>query len=107
MKTIWGRDEQFIEKYLKETPGYYTSGDAGIMDENGYLSILTRTDDVINTAAHRISTGRLEEVINDHPLVVESAVVGFNDDLKGECPLAFVMLRKEKDLSTMSDEEKT
>lgn len=106
MTSIWNNEEAFIEKYLTETPGWYTSGDAGYFDENGYLSIMTRTDDVINTAAHRISTGRLEEVINNHPLCVESAVVGFNDELKGECPLAFVMLRKEKDLATMSEQEK-
>jgi propionyl-CoA synthetase len=105
MKSIWNRDEAFVEKYLTETPGYYTSGDAGIIDENGYVSIMTRTDDVINTAAHRISTGRLEEVINEHPLCVESAVVGFNDELKGECPLAFVMLRKKKDITKMAKKE--
>jgi len=106
MLSIWKRDDAFIEKYLEETPGYYTSGDSGVMDENGYLSIMARVDDVINMAAHRISTGRLEEVVNDHPLVVESAVVGFYDDLKGECPLAFVMLRKEMDINTMTEDEK-
>jgi len=64
---------------LVETPGYYTTGDAGVIDERGYIQIMTRVDDVINTAGHRISTGRLEEVVNEHELVVESAVVGFND----------------------------
>ena len=64
---------------MVETPGYYTTGDAGVIDERGYIQIMTRVDDVINTAGHRISTGRLEEVVNEHELVVESAVVGFND----------------------------
>jgi propionyl-CoA synthetase len=76
-----------------ETPGYYTTGDAGVIDSKGYLSIMTRIDDVINTAGHRISTGRLEEVVNEHSLVVESAVIGWEDPIKGECPLAFVVLK--------------
>ena len=93
MLTLWGNDKAFIEKYLSESPGYYTTGDAGIVDERGYVHIMTRVDDVINTAGHRISTGRLEEVVNDHSDVVESAVVGFNDPIRGECPLAFVILK--------------
>jgi len=105
MLSIWGSEERFIEKYLEETPGYYTSGDAGIINEYGYLSIMARTDDVINTAAHRISTGRLEEVINDDERCVESAVVGFYDDIKGECPLAFVTLRNEYSMDKLSEEE--
>jgi propionyl-CoA synthetase len=95
MLTLWGNDEAFIEKYLAETPGYYTTGDAGVFDEHGYLHIMTRVDDVINTCGHRISTGRLEEVINDHDQVVESAVVGYNEPLRGEMPLAYVVLRGE------------
>merc|ERR1711908_66522 len=90
-----GNDDAFIEKYLAETPGYYTSGDAGIFDENGYFHIMTRTDDVINTAGHRISTGRLEEAVNDHEDVIESAVIGFNDPLKGEVPVAFCVVRSD------------
>ena len=93
MLTLWGNDQAFIDKYLTETPGYYTTGDAGIKDENGYMHIMTRMDDVINTCGHRISTGRLEEVINEHDSVVESAVIGFNEEVRGECPLAFVILR--------------
>ena len=93
MLTLWGNDEAFIKKYLSESPGYYTTGDAGVIDERGYLHIMTRVDDVINTAGHRISTGRLEEVVNEHPSVVESAVVGYNDSIRGECPLAFVILK--------------
>ena len=93
MTSLWGNDQAFIDKYLIETPGYYTTGDAGIKDDKGYVHIMTRVDDVINTAGHRISTGRLEEVINEHNMVVESAVVAFNDEIRGECPLAFVVLR--------------
>jgi len=93
MLTLWGNDQAFIDKYLAETPGYYTTGDAGFKDANGYLHIMTRMDDVINTCGHRISTGRLEEVINDHESVVESAVIGFNEEIRGECPLAFVILK--------------
>jgi len=93
MLTLWGNDTVFIKKYLSDTPGYYTTGDAGIIDERGYIHIMTRMDDVINTAGHRISTGRLEEVVNEHDQVVESAVVGYNHAVRGECPLAFVTLR--------------
>lgn len=93
MLTLWGNDAVFIKKYLSDTPGYYTTGDAGIIDERGYIHIMTRMDDVINTAGHRISTGRLEEVVNEHDQVVESAVVGYNHAVRGECPLAFVTLR--------------
>ncbi len=98
MLTLWGNEQAFIEKYLTETPGYYTTGDAGMLDEHGYLHIMTRMDDVINTCGHRLSTGRLEEVINDHPNVVESAVVGHVDEIRGECPLAFVILKGNSDL---------
>jgi len=93
MLTLWGNDQAFIDKYLADTPGYYTTGDAGIKDANGYLHIMTRMDDVINTCGHRISTGRLEEVVNEHDSVVESAVIGYNEEIRGECPLAFVILK--------------
>lgn len=93
MLTLWGNDKAFVEKYLSATPGYYTTGDAGVKDARGYLHIMTRVDDVINTAGHRISTGRLEEVLNYHEKVVESAVVGYNHAVRGECPLAFVILK--------------
>ena len=93
MLTLWGNDKAFIEKYLADTPGYYTTGDAGMIDSKGYLHIMTRMDDVINTAGHRISTGRLEEVVNEHDCVVESAVIGFNHTIRGEVPLAFVILK--------------
>lgn len=78
---------------MLDTPGFYTTGDAGVIDEKGYLHIMTRIDDVINTCGHRISTGRLEEVINSHEEVVESAVLGYNEEIRGETPLAFVVLK--------------
>lgn len=102
MLSLWGNTQAFIDKYLVETPGYYTTGDAGVKDKNGYVHIMTRMDDVINTAGHRISTGRLEEVINDHTSVVESAVVGFVDPVRGECPLTFAVL-KGKGTKEMND----
>ena len=105
MLTLWGNDEAFIKKYLSESPGYYTTGDAGIVDEKGYVHIMTRVDDVINTAGHRISTGRLEEVVNGHSSVAESAVVGYNDPIRGECPLAYVTLR-ESGASSKSEEDR-
>jgi propionyl-CoA synthetase len=104
MLTLWGNDQAFIQKYLSDTPGYYTTGDAGLLDERGYLHIMTRVDDVINTAGHRLSTGRLEEVINEHPSVVESAVVGHFDEIRGDCPVAFVIL-KGKDGSALPDDK--
>jgi len=106
MLTLWGNDKAFIDKYLAETPGYYTTGDAGMIDEHGYLHIMTRVDDVINTAGHRISTGRLEEVVNEHDSVVESAVVGYNHYVRGECPLAFVILKGSGGYEALSQEER-
>lgn len=106
MLTLWGNDQAFIDKYLAETPGYYTTGDAGMIDSKGYLHIMTRMDDVINTAGHRLSTGRLEEVINEHPSVVESAVIGFDHPIRGESPLAFVILRGTQGCESLSPEER-
>lgn len=99
MSTLWGNDEAFVQKYLSDTPGYYTTGDAGLIDEHGYLHIMTRVDDVINTAGHRLSTGRLEEVVNEHDMIVESAVVGYYDDIRGDCPVAFVILKGNSDIT--------
>ena len=92
MLTLWWNNYAFIEKYLTETPGYYSTGDAGFLDENGYLHVMTWTDDVINCAGHRLSCGWIEEVVNSHPLVVESAVIGLFDDLKTEIPFVFLIL---------------
>lgn len=91
MLTLWGNDDAFVKKYFSDSPGYYTTGDAGYFDENHYLHIMTRVDDVINTAGHRLSTGRFEEVINEHELIVESAVVGVWDEIRGDQPFALVI----------------
>jgi propionyl-CoA synthetase len=91
--TLWNADERFISSYFKEFPGYYKTGDAGFMDEDGYLYVMTRTDDVINVAGHRLSTGGMEEVLASHRDVAECAVIGVNDDLKGQVPLGFLVLK--------------
>lgn len=106
MLTLWGNDQAFIDKYLAETPGFYTTGDAGMIDDKGYLHIMTRVDDVINTAGHRLSTGRLEEVVNEHDQVVESAVIGFDHSIRGETPLAFVILKGSKGFEALTEKER-
>jgi len=90
--TLWNADERFKEAYLEEFPGYYKTADAGIMDEDGYLFIMARTDDIINVAGHRLSTGGMEEVIASHPDVAECAVIGIADKLKGQLPAGFLIL---------------
>ena len=92
LSTIWGADQTFVDKYLTTFNGYYESGDAGYCDEDGYLYIMARTDDVINVAGHRLSTGQLEEVLADHPDVAECAVIGVADSLKGQLPLGLICL---------------
>jgi len=93
LPTIWKSFERFQENYLEVIPGYYLSGDGGYFDEDGYLFIMGRIDDVINTAGHRMSTGRMEEVVASHSFVAECAVVGVNDNVKGQIPIAFVILK--------------
>lgn len=93
LPTLWGDDERYIEGYLTAFPGAYTTGDGGFMDEDGYLFVMGRTDDVINVAGHRLSTGSMEAVVATHPLVAECAVIGVQDALKGQVPRAFVVLR--------------
>lgn len=90
---IWGSKERFISSYLAAFPGYYASGDAGHFDEDGYLFVMGRTDDVINVAGHRLSTGSLEEVLTMHPAVAECAVIGVHDELKGQRASGFVTLK--------------
>ncbi|MDB3880268.1 propionyl-CoA synthetase [Alphaproteobacteria bacterium] len=92
LATIWGADEAYVEKYFTCFPGYYETGDAGYCDEDGYLYIMARTDDVINVAGHRLSTGQLEEVLADHPDIAECAVIGVADQLKGQLPLGLICL---------------
>ncbi|MFB2593229.1 propionyl-CoA synthetase [Paracoccus sp. p4-l81] len=94
LPTLWGAEERFRKSYLTHFPGYYETGDAGYMDEDGYLYIMARTDDVINVAGHRLSTGAMEEVLASHPDVAECAVIGVADALKGQSPLGFVCLKK-------------
>ncbi|PHP26492.1 AMP-binding protein [Limimaricola cinnabarinus] len=91
---IWGDEDRFRRSYLSAYPGYYASGDAGMIDEDGYVSILARTDDVINVAGHRLSTGGMEEVLADHPDVAECAVIGVSDPLKGQLPMGFLCLNR-------------
>jgi propionyl-CoA synthetase len=91
--TLWNNDRGFQETYLSAYPGYYLTADAGFKDEDGYLWIMSRTDDVINVAGHRLSTGAMEEVLAAHPDIAECAVVGVNDALKGEVPLGLVVLK--------------
>ncbi|MCR9237181.1 MAG: propionyl-CoA synthetase [Alphaproteobacteria bacterium] len=92
LPTLWRADERFQEAYLAEFPGFYKTGDAGYVDDDGYLFIMSRTDDIINVAGHRLSTGAMEEAIANHPDVAECAVVGVNDTVKGQLPMGFLIL---------------
>jgi propionyl-CoA synthetase len=91
--TLWNADERFREVYLSAFPGYYQTADAGYSDEHGYLFVMSRTDDIINVAAHRLSTGAIEEVLAAHPDVAEAAVIGVADELKGQLPVGFLVLK--------------
>ncbi len=92
LPTLWNADERFKSAYLSRFPGYYETGDAGTIDPEGYVSIMARTDDVINTAGHRLSTGAMEEVLTEHPDIAECAVIGVKDELKGQIPIGFICL---------------
>jgi propionyl-CoA synthetase len=91
--TLWGSDERWVETYLSAYPGHYSTADAGYVDEDGYVFVMSRTDDVINTAGHRLSTGAMEEVLASHPDVAECAVFGVADELKGQVPIGFAVLK--------------
>lgn len=93
LPTLWHADERFKESYLTAYPGYYNTSDAGYIDEDGYVWVMGRTDDIINVAGHRLSTGGMEEVLASHPAVAECAVIGVKDALKGEVPCGFVVLK--------------
>jgi propionyl-CoA synthetase len=93
LPTLWNNDRGFIESYLTEFPGYYKTADAGYIDEDGYVFVMSRTDDIINVAGHRLSTGGIEEVLSSHPDVAECAVIGVADGLKGHIPAGFVLLK--------------
>jgi len=93
LTSIWGDSERFKSSYLETYPGYFLTGDGGYFDDDGYLFIMGRVDDVINVAGHRLSTGEMEEIVGKHPMVAECAVVGRRDDLKGHTPMGFVVLK--------------
>jgi propionyl-CoA synthetase len=93
LPTLWRDDERFVESYLSQHPGFYTTGDGGYRDEDGYLYVMGRIDDVINVAGHRLSTGQMEEVLASHPAVAECAVIGVHDETKGQVPRGFVVLK--------------
>jgi len=93
LTTIWGDMPRFKRSYLETYPGYYISGDGGYIDDDGYLFVMGRVDDVINVAGHRLSTGEMEEIVGKHPAVAECAVIGRNDELKGQVPMGFVVLK--------------
>ena len=93
LPTLYRQDERMRESYLTEFPGYYKTSDAGLIDDDGYLTILGRTDDIINVAGHRLSTGGMEEVVASHPDVAECAVLGVKDEIKGETPCGFLVLK--------------
>jgi propionyl-CoA synthetase len=92
LPTLWNNDAGFVKSYLEEFPGYYKTADAGFIDEDHYIYVMSRTDDIINVAGHRLSTGAMEEVLADHPDVAECAVLGVEDSLKGQIPIGFLVL---------------
>ncbi|MCP4091565.1 MAG: propionyl-CoA synthetase [Gammaproteobacteria bacterium] len=97
LPTLWENDERYVESYLSDVPGYYLTGDAGYKDEDGYLWIMSRIDDIINVAGHRLSTGGMEEVLAYHENVAECAVIGAADQLKGELPVGLIVLKSGSD----------
>ncbi|BCU05594.1 propionyl-CoA synthetase [Allochromatium tepidum] len=106
LTTLWGNDARFVQSYLSTQPGYYLTGDAGYMDEDGYIFVMSRIDDIINVAGHRLSTGGMEAVLASHPDVAECAVIGAADQLKGELPLGLVVLKSgvDRDKKTLIKE---
>ena len=95
--TLWNADERFISSYLSQFPGYYATADAGFMDDDRYVYVMARTDDIINVAGHRLSTGAMEEVLASHPDVAECAVIGAHDELKGQVPVGLLVLKSSVD----------
>jgi propionyl-CoA synthetase len=93
LPTLWQADDRFVDSYMKAFPGFYQTADAGFIDTDGYIHVMTRTDDIINVAAHRLSTGEIEEVLAAHPDVAECAVIGVADALKGQVPLGLLVLK--------------
>jgi len=93
LPTLWNADQRFLDSYMEEFKGYYKTADAGFIDEDGYVYVMSRTDDIINVAGHRLSTGGMEEVLASHPDVAECAVIGVHDTMKGQLPLGFLVLK--------------
>jgi len=93
LTTLWNADERYVETYMTEFPGYYKTADAGHVDEDGYVFVMSRTDDIINVAGHRLSTGAIEEVLASHPAVAECAVFGVADPMKAQVPIGFVVFK--------------
>ena len=91
--TLWNADDRFVASYFSAFPGYYNTSDAGFVDQDGYVFVMGRTDDIINVAGHRLSTGAMEEVLASHPDVAECAVIGVHDELKGQVPVGFLVLK--------------
>jgi propionyl-CoA synthetase len=104
LPTVWGDDQRYISSYLSAFDGYYLTGDGGYVDSDGYLFVMGRTDDVINVAGHRLSTGSIEAVLAEHPAVAECAVIGVADELKGQVPRGFVVLKSGASADRLSDE---
>ena len=106
LPTLWHDDDRFVDSYMSTFPGYYLTGDGGYVDEDGYVFVMGRVDDVINVAGHRLSTGAMEAVLADHPDVAECAVIGIADELKGQVPLGFAVLNAgaDRDASELQDE---
>ncbi|KUI40768.1 propionate--CoA ligase [Mycobacterium sp. IS-1590] len=104
LPTLWGDDERYKKSYLSEHPGYYLTGDGGYLDEDGYLFVMGRIDDVINVAGHRLSTGSIEAVLATHPAVAECAVIGVRDEIKGQVPRGFVVLKSGASADGLAEE---
>jgi len=98
-QTLWNDHPRYLSAYLQAFPGYYNTGDGGYVDEQGFVYIMGRTDDVINVSGHRLSTGEMEDLAGQHPAVAESAVIGVHDEIKGQVPLALVVLKDGVDQS--------
>jgi propionyl-CoA synthetase len=101
---LWGADDRYIASYLSAFPGYYLTGDGGYIDEDGHLFVMGRTDDVINVAGHRMSAGAIEAVLAEHPAVAECAVIGVADEIKGQVPRGFVVLKAGASAEGIADE---
>ena len=104
LPTLWGDDAVSWRSYLSEHPGYYLTGDGGYIDEDGYLFVMGRIDDVINVAGHRLSTGAIEDVLAAHPAVAECAVIGVADEIKGQVPRGLVVLKAGASADGLADE---